>query len=130
MNKITEQIAIETIRKNHCTNNEHCTDSCMHGTEFCAYAMAIKALEDKLKDEEKRMIKENTHIVIKKEDALKYLTDEEYQILQTLQQKIIYGRSEDGKSLTNSYYVCNVDEPYAETVLNAILNGEREKATK
>jgi len=57
MNKITEQIAIETIRKNHCTNNEHCTDSCMHGVEFCAYAMAIKVLEEKITSKEFNTIK-------------------------------------------------------------------------
>ena len=76
------------------------------------------------------MIKTHTHIVIKKEDALKYLTEVEYQTLEELQNKIMRGRAEDGKKTINSYYVCNVDEPYAEAVLNAILNGERKKTTK
>ena len=39
-------------------------------------------------------IKENTHIVIKREDALKYLEEPEYQTLEKFLCKIIRGRIE------------------------------------
>ena len=41
------------------------------------------------------MKKENTHIVIKKEDALKYLTEVEYQTLEEFMNTIIRGRAKD-----------------------------------
>ena len=68
--------------------------------------------------------KENTHIVIKREDALKYLEESEYQTLEDLQQKITIGRARDCKNPINSYYVCNKDEPYAEMVKGVIVGGE------
>jgi len=43
---MTEQEAIKRIKEKHCTENQNCTDSCMHGAEHCAYSMAIKALEE------------------------------------------------------------------------------------
>ena len=46
----------------------------------------------------------NTHIVIKKEDALKYLTEVEYQTLERLQTVIIAGRAKDRKKPVNNYY--------------------------
>lgn len=35
----------------------------------------------------------------------------------------------NGKPLDHKYYVCNQDEPYAQKVLDVILEGEREKET-
>lgn len=70
------------------------------------------------------MEKVDTHIVIKREDALKYLTEVEYQTLEILQNKISKGRAEDNKKPNNTYYVCNTDEPYAQDVKSAILRGE------
>ena len=69
----------------------------------------------------------NTHIVIKREDALKYLTEVEYQTLERLQTAIIAGRAKDRKKPVNSYYICNTDEGYAEIVKNVILLGEQNK---
>lgn len=67
--------------------------------------------------------KESTHIVFKIEDALKYLSNEDRERLATLIFRIETGRSQDGKKL-NRYYICNADEPYADKVLQAILEGE------
>ena len=47
---MTEQEAIKRIKEKHCTENQNCTDSCMHGAEHCAYSMAIKALEKQMND--------------------------------------------------------------------------------
>ena len=41
--------------------------------------------------------------------------------------KIELGRASLYKKPCNEYYVCNVDEPYAENVHNAIVNGELAK---
>lgn len=73
------------------------------------------------------MNKVNTHIVIKKEDALKYLTEVEYQTLEILQNTIIKGRAKDHKKPINNYYICNTDEPYAEVVYGIIIGGEAVK---
>ena len=73
------------------------------------------------------MDKVNTHIVIKREDALKYLTEVEYQTLEQLQNKISSGRAKDKKKPFNNYYVCNTDEPYAEVVRGVIVGGEAVK---
>lgn len=43
---MTKHMAIEIIKRNHCTNNEHCTDSCMYNKENCAYFMAMEALKN------------------------------------------------------------------------------------
>ena len=71
--------------------------------------------------------KENTHIVIKREDALKYLEEPEYQTLEEFLCKIIRGRAKDNKKPCNSYYIVNHDEPYAEMVKGVILGGEYAK---
>lgn len=71
------------------------------------------------------MDKSYTHIVIKKEDALKYLTTVEYQSLETILAIISEGRAEDNKKPVNEYYICNKDEPYAEMVHGVIYAGER-----
>lgn len=76
------------------------------------------------------MEKVNTHIVIKREDALKYLTEVEYQNLEQLLSTISKGRSEDGKNPYNNYYICNTDEPYAEVVHGVIMGGEAAKGNK
>lgn len=47
---MTESEAIQKIKRKHCTENQNCTDSCMHGVEHCAYSMAIKALEKQMND--------------------------------------------------------------------------------
>lgn len=69
----------------------------------------------------------NTHIVIKREDALKYLTEIEYSVLEMILNTISEGRKKDEKKPFNSYYICNTDEPYSEVVRNIIINGESAK---
>ena len=71
-------------------------------------------------------MKTNTHIVIKKEDIFKYLTDNQIKYLDAILDTITEGRKKDGKKPVNSYYICNTDEPYADEVLEVILKAEGE----
>lgn len=71
--------------------------------------------------------KDNTHIVIKREDVLKYLEEPEQVALEDMIAKIIQGRAKDQKPPVNHYYICNKDEPYAEVVHGIILGGEAVK---
>ena len=64
-------------------------------------------------------------IVLKKSDAERYLTAEEFKMLRSLQKKILTGRMSDGKMQNNTYYVVNTDEPYAMQVRDLILKGEK-----
>lgn len=73
------------------------------------------------------MNKENMYVVIKREDALQYLTEIELQSLEHLLLTIEQGRASDGKKSFNKYYVCNVDEPYAQVVHGVIIGGEATK---
>jgi hypothetical protein len=70
--------------------------------------------------------KYNTHIVYKTKDALKYLTAYENETMARLLYKIDQGRRAEGKKL-NTYHICNLDEPYADKVLQVILDGEAQK---
>ena len=63
-------------------------------------------------------------IVIKKADAERYLTNEEFKMLRNLQKKILTGRMSGGKMQNNTYYVVNTDEPYAKQVRDLILKGQ------
>lgn len=76
------------------------------------------------------MNKENMYVVIKRDDALKYLTEVELQSLEHILCTIEQGRASDGKKLFNKYYVCNVDEPYAQVVHGVIIGGEATKSNK
>lgn len=67
-------------------------------------------------------LKENTHIVIKREDIYKYLSEPELISLEHILHSISIGRAREGKKQDNTYYICNTDEPYADKVLNVILN--------
>lgn len=67
-------------------------------------------------------IKKNTHIVIKREDVYKYLTEPELISLEYILNSISIGRARDGRKQDNTYYICNTDEPYADKVLEVILN--------
>lgn len=70
--------------------------------------------------------KKDTHIVIKKEDAITLITADETVQLANILEKIDNKRHENGKK-TNSYLVVNRDEPYAHLVFEAIKEGELEK---
>lgn len=65
-----------------------------------------------------------THVVFKKEDALKYLAEPELKSLEHILNTIAKGRAAEGKNPSNEYYICNVDEPYAEMVHGVIVGGE------
>ena len=69
------------------------------------------------------MVKENTHTVLKNEDIEKYLSVKQKDNLKQIIMTIGYGRDRDGKEAVNHYYVCNVDEPYSDKVLDIILKG-------
>ena len=75
----------------------------------------------------KAEIKTDTHIVIKLEDIPLYLSDEQANDLMLMLRTIDVGRKADNRKTDNRYYVCNTDEPYAETVIDAILRGEDDK---
>lgn len=66
------------------------------------------------------------YIVIKTEDAEKYLDDFERGQLEMICRRIAKRREADGKAV-NAYWVCNQDEPYADKVLQVILDGEDQK---
>lgn len=70
------------------------------------------------------MNKKNMYIVIKQDDIKKYLTDAGIQSLQNILLIIEQGRKRDGKQPSNTYYVCNTDEPYAKNIHEAIVIGE------
>ena len=73
------------------------------------------------------MDKVNTHIVIKREDVQRYLSEEEKQTLEKLLDVIAQGRSKNLFKPANNYYICNQDEPYAELVHGVIMYGESVK---
>lgn len=75
-------------------------------------------------------MKTNTHIVIKNEDVKKYCSIEARLQLKNILKTIECGRQLDGKVSSNSYYICNTDEPYADKVLDVILTGEANKEEK
>ena len=72
-------------------------------------------------------IKTDAFVVIKNEDILKYLTGTEQEQLAKMLHIIATCRLDAGKRPVNSYYVCNVDEPYANKVREVILHGEGDK---
>lgn len=67
-----------------------------------------------------------THIVVKQEDLNNYLSDKERELLYNILTKVEEGRATDGKP-NNQYYICNIDEPYAEKVRQVIIDGERNR---
>lgn len=85
----------------------------------------LQYFKEELKGEDTE--KADTHIVIKREDVLKYLTEVEYRTLEQILCIISKGRSKEGKKPVNSYYICNTDEPYAEVVHGVIIGGEHAK---
>ena len=68
-------------------------------------------------------IKENTHIVLKKEDLLLALSPEEMAVFYSFLARYNILREQRGKSVAK-YYIVNQDEPYAEKVLDVIIQGE------
>ena len=67
-----------------------------------------------------------THLVIKLDDAQKYLSNNELQELGSMLEKIELGRQKDKKRGVNEYLIVNTDEPYANEVYKIILKGEKE----
>jgi hypothetical protein len=66
------------------------------------------------------------YAVIKLTDVEKYLPTYEQGLLKDILEVIEDGREAEGKQ-PNFYYVCNTDEPYADAVIETILDGEKAK---
>lgn len=88
--------------------------------------MTTRRKEENKMPKEARPKTEATHIVIKIEDAQKYLNGMESETLDVITRKICDGRLKDGKKL-NSYFIVNQDEPYSRAIHNIILIGEARK---
>jgi len=73
-------------------------------------------------------IKRNTHIVIKRDDVTKYLSEEERDTLDKIVYEIKVRRVANLIPPHNEYIVCNWNEPYAQKVLDVILEGEELKS--
>nr|WP_308743223.1 hypothetical protein [uncultured Anaerocolumna sp.] len=70
----------------------------------------------------------NTHTVIKNADIDKYLSKEDANNLKALIERLRVSKACNSLNhKENYYYIVNTDEPYAEEVLQVILNGEKEK---
>lgn len=96
----------------------------------CKVVILNRGTEAKLLPEDTSVFKEkkNSHIVIKREDVLTLITAEEALALANILQKIEDQRYELGKKIRQSYYVVNLDEPYAKEVFEVIRRGEITKA--
>lgn len=57
------------------------------------------------------MKKKDMYLVLKNQDIEKYLSEEEKKQLNKIIGKIEDGRLDDKKHPSNTYYVCNTDEP-------------------
>jgi len=73
-------------------------------------------------------VKRNTHIVIKRDDVTEFLSEEERSTLDKLVYEIKVRRLHKLKPPHNEYIVCNWNEPYAQKVLDVILEGEELKS--
>jgi hypothetical protein len=71
---------------------------------------------------------QNRFIVIKEEDADKYLPNHDQIDLGHILRQIRNGREKDGKTNNNFYAVINTDEPYFEEIKNIMKkNGHWEE---
>lgn len=62
-------------------------------------------------------------------DVIHYLNSGEITMLTALHGKIENSRIRNGENV-NSYWVCNQDEPYADEIIQIILQGEDKKLQK
>lgn len=58
----------------------------------------------------------NKFVIIKIEDGLKYLTEEDKKKLCEIESKIKLGRANDNLNPNNKYAVVNLDEPYSKEI--------------
>ncbi len=73
---------------------------------------------------------ETTHLVVKKEDIVKYCSEEQKKQLDNILQAIQQGRQKDGKNPANDYIICSTDEPYADAVAILIRKEDEKKLRK
>jgi hypothetical protein len=71
-------------------------------------------------------VKENTHIILKREDVEKYSREEQKYALANIINDIEIGRMNEGKKL-NSYIICNTDEKYFNDMYAVLKAGEEAK---
>lgn len=67
------------------------------------------------------------HAIVKFEDLDASLTEEQRGEFLSMLSRVEKYRQSQGKSKMNNYYVCNVDEPYSDSVYEAIKTGEESK---
>lgn len=72
--------------------------------------------------------KTDTHVVIKRNDALTLLTVGEQIQLANILEKIRLKRFTAGKNPKPEYYIVNKDEPYADKIFEEIRKGEEAKS--
>jgi hypothetical protein len=73
--------------------------------------------------------KQDKYIVLKRED-IDACAEGDIKFAEALclvMSTVLHRRVETGRPLSNEYLVCNMDEPYAEKVLQIILEGEDAK---
>ena len=71
-------------------------------------------------------VKEGTHFVIKKGDAIQYLHCLQEEALSNILETIKQGRKAHGRK-ENQYLIINTDEPYADEIREVIKRGELAK---
>ena len=64
---------------------------------------------------------QNKYVVLKREDAQRYLTLEQKQQLLDIQQTIAAGRQNSGKSVHDIFFVLNMKDVYAGSALDAYI---------
>jgi len=70
----------------------------------------------------------NKYLVLKQEELVKVLTDQDWLFLESITKKVQKYRESREKLIPNRYVVVNDDEPYSEVVWNLITVFEDLKA--
>ena len=71
-------------------------------------------------------IKENTHVILKREDIERYCNEEQKLFMLGIETSVMNGRIKDGKKL-NAYIICNTDEQYYNDMYAVLCAGEEAK---
>lgn len=70
---------------------------------------------------QKSEVKKDTHVVLKIEDLVDCLTEEQHLMLQDIIETIKSHKEKHGEPTTNEYIIVNKDEPYADLILEMVL---------
>ena len=99
---------VENAKNGNCENNPNC------------YFKLLQQEKQNSQESRDTSIKENTHLVIKRKLINERLCKKDRELFYALLDIIT-------KENYNEYIICNKDEPYADKVLQTILQGEAEK---